>query len=76
MNLGRIYGLSLKSSGFTDDIDLIIPVPLHPSKNGSGDLIRVNLFQMGLSDATGLPVDINSLDQDNGFSNTDKKIAV
>ena len=30
--LGRIYGLSLKSSGFTGDIDLIIPVPLHPSK--------------------------------------------
>ena len=29
VELGRIYGLALKKSGFTDDIDLIIPVPLH-----------------------------------------------
>ncbi len=30
--LGRIYARTLKSSGFLNDIDLIIPVPLHPSK--------------------------------------------
>ncbi len=32
IELGKIYGKSLKSSGFTDDIELIIPVPLHKSK--------------------------------------------
>ncbi len=29
---GRIYGNILKDSGFLDDIDVIVPVPLHPVK--------------------------------------------
>ena len=41
--LGRIYGLSLKASGFTDDIDVVIAVPLHPAKKSEEDLIRVKL---------------------------------
>ena len=59
--LGRIYGLSLKSSGFTSDIDLIIPVPLHPSKKRIRGFNQSDLISTGLADVTGLPVDINSL---------------
>ncbi len=54
--LGRIYGLSLKSSGFTDTIDFIIPVPLHPSKQRSRGFNQSELIADGISDATGIPV--------------------
>jgi ComF family protein len=59
--LGRIYGLSLKSSGFTNDIDLLIPVPLHPSKKRSRGFNQSELISKGISEVTGLPVDVLSL---------------
>jgi ComF family protein len=59
--LGRIYGFSLKSSGFTEDIDLIIPVPLHPSKKRIRGFNQSDYISSGLSDATDLPVETNSL---------------
>jgi ComF family protein len=59
--LGRIYGLSLKSSGFTADIDLIIPVPLHPSKKRVRGFNQSDLISTGIADATGLQVNTNSL---------------
>jgi ComF family protein len=59
--LGRIYGLSLKSSGFTADIDLIIPVPLHPSKKRIRGFNQSDFISSGIADATGLPVVTNSL---------------
>ena len=74
--LGRIYGLSLKSSGFTADIDLIIPVPLHPSKKRIRGFNQSDTISTGIADATGLPVDTNSLAKNNSFSYTDKTIAI
>lgn len=59
--LGRIYGLSLKSSVFISDIDLIIPVPLHPSKKRIRGFNQSDIISSGIGDATGLTVDINSL---------------
>jgi ComF family protein len=59
--LGRIYGLTLKSSGFTNGIDLIIPVPLHPAKKRSRGFNQSDLISSGISDSTGLPVVTNSL---------------
>ncbi|MCX6326009.1 MAG: phosphoribosyltransferase family protein [Bacteroidia bacterium] len=59
--LGKIYGLSLKSSGFTTDIDLIIPVPLHPSKKRIRGFNQSDFISTGIADVTGLPVDTNSL---------------
>ena len=59
--LGRIYGRSLRSSGFTADIDLIIPVPLHPSKKRIRGFNQSDSISMGISDVTGLPVDTVSL---------------
>ena len=59
--LGRIYGLSLKSSGFTNDIDLIIPVPLHPSKKRIRGFNQSDCISTGIADVSGLPVDTNSL---------------
>jgi len=59
--LGRIYGLSLKSSGFTTDMDLIIPVPLHPAKKHIRGFNQSEIISMGIADVTGLPVDSKSL---------------
>jgi ComF family protein len=59
--LGRIYGLSLEASGFTNDIDMIIPVPLHPNKKRVRGFNQSETISMGIADVTHLPVDIKSL---------------
>jgi ComF family protein len=61
LELGRIYGHSLKDSGFTKDIDLIIPVPLHPSKQRIRGFNQSDFISKGLSEATGLPLELKSL---------------
>ena len=61
--LGRIYGLSLETSGFMKDIDLIIPVPLHPAKKKVRGFNQSETISMGIADATHLPVDIKSLER-------------
>lgn len=59
--LGKIYGLSLKSSGFTDDIDIIVPVPLHPEKIHSRGFNQSEIISSGISDVTEVPVNTGSL---------------
>ena len=59
--LGRIYAISLKSSGFTNDINLIIPVPLHPSRKRIRGFNQSETISLGIAEVSGLPVDINSL---------------
>ena len=59
--LGKIYGLSLKSSGFTDDIDIIIPVPLHPEKKHARGFNQSEIISSGISEVTGVPVNTGSL---------------
>ena len=59
--LGRIYGLSLKSSGFTADIDLIISVPLHSSKKRIRGFNQSDTISEGIADVSGLPVETNAL---------------
>lgn len=59
--LGIIYGNSLKSSGFTDDIDFIIPVPLHPSKMRKRGFNQSEIISDGISSVTLIPVDKTSL---------------
>jgi ComF family protein len=55
--LGRIYALSLKSSGFLGGIDLIVPVPLHPSKKRKRGFNQSDLIAGGMSGVSGIPVD-------------------
>jgi ComF family protein len=52
--LGRIYGLTLKSSAFLKDIDLIVPVPLHHSKMKSRGFNQSEIICMGIEAATGI----------------------
>ena len=59
--LGRIYGLSLKMSGFIDDIDLIIPVPLHSSKRRIRGFNQSEIISEGIADPCALPVEMELL---------------
>lgn len=59
--MGRIYALSLYNSDFCADIDLIIPVPLHPLKKRRRGYNQSDLIAMGISEVTGIPVDNTSL---------------
>ena len=61
--LGRIYGLALSVSDFLDEIDVIVPVPLHRSKMRLRGFNQSELISEGVSDATGLPVDNRSLER-------------
>ena len=59
--MGKIYGTSLKASGFMNDIDVIIPVPLHPSKKRMRGFNQSESISMGIGEAAILPVEIQSL---------------
>lgn len=59
--LGRMYAASLMSSNFLDDIDIIIPVPLHPSKVRQRGFNQSDEISRGISSVSGLPVDTSTL---------------
>jgi ComF family protein len=61
VELGKIYGSALKSSGFMNDIDMIIPVPLHPSKMRIRGFNQSESICTGMGEAASLPVDNQSL---------------
>ena len=54
--LGELYGSILAESGFMEDIDMIIPVPLHRSRQRSRGYNQSEYIATGLSAATGVPV--------------------
>jgi ComF family protein len=59
--LGSIYGHILKSSEFLKDIDMIVPVPLHPSRRRSRGYNQSELIAIGLSSSTGIAMEKQSL---------------
>jgi ComF family protein len=59
--LGRIYGLSLEKAGFMSDIDMIIPVPLHPDKMRIRGFNQSEIISLGIASSSQLPVDTKSL---------------
>jgi ComF family protein len=71
--LGKMYGLALMNSGFTRDIDLIIPVPLHPSKERNRGFNQSYLISRGISQVTGITVDSRSLYRVSSTSTQTKK---
>ncbi len=55
--LGLIYGRILSASGFCNDIDLIVPVPLHPSKERKRGFNQSMLIAGGIAEAAGIPLE-------------------
>lgn len=56
-----IYGRTLSGTYFLKGIDMIIPVPLHPTKKRIRGFNQSDLISDGLSEATGLPVRLDIL---------------
>lgn len=61
VELGKMLGGELKRSGFTDGIDILVPVPLHPKKERQRGYNQSVSICEGLSETTGLPIDNNNL---------------
>lgn len=59
--MGRIYAASIRPSGFFDDIDLILPVPLHPSKLRKRGFNQSEYISKGLSSISGIEVNTEAL---------------
>ena len=59
-HLGKVYGAVLTKSGLAENIDLIVPIPIHPSKRRKRGYNQSMYFAKGLSLALGIPYDDNS----------------
>ena len=55
--LGRMAGLKAKESPFFKDIDLIVPIPLHESKQIKRGYNQAAYFGEGVSDVLDIPMD-------------------
>jgi ComF family protein len=57
VKLGRNYGQELFKSGFQNEFDVIVPVPLHSSRQKKRGYNQSSKFAEGLSYAMGIPWD-------------------
>ena len=63
IELGKIYGLLLKSSGFLDGIDFIVPVPLHRYRERVRGFNQSEIISAGISAVTDLPLITNAIER-------------
>ena len=59
--LGKLYAEELCETGLLDDIDLIIPVPLHRTRMRKRGYNQSEWIALGISDMTGIALDTHSL---------------
>lgn len=59
--LGKLCGLQLYDTIFYSDIDIIIPVPLHPKKQRKRGYNQSEILAIGMSESMKIPVDIKTL---------------
>jgi ComF family protein len=55
IEIGRAYGRELIETELYKDIDLIVPVPLHPQRKRTRGYNQSDMFAMGLSEAMDIP---------------------
>lgn len=55
----RLYAIEIADDGFFDGIDLILPVPMHPSKILSRGYNQAEKIASGISEVTGIPIGDN-----------------
>ena len=56
-NMGRLYGAELKASGLYDDVDLVIPIPLHYIKILKRGYNQSTYLAEGIAKSLGAKVD-------------------
>ena len=59
--LGEMFGVELKSSGFLDDIDAIVPIPLHPRRQRKRGYNQSRIIAEGISHITEIPIIDNAV---------------
>lgn len=59
--LGRLYGLELKEETAYQNIDMVIPVPLHPQKQQKRGYNQSEKFADGLAQTMGIALETNIL---------------
>lgn len=59
--LGRLYGHELTKAGVLSDVDIIVPVPLHPRKLKQRGYNQAKAFAEGLAEVTALPINEDGL---------------
>lgn len=59
--VGQIYGNEIKSCEFSKEIDYVIPVPLHIKKLKIRGYNQSEYFARGLSETSGIPLNLTSL---------------
>lgn len=59
--MGRFMGAELAASGFFEDIDLIVPIPLHPRKQRMRGYNQSECIARGVAAAANLPLDTSSV---------------
>lgn len=56
-DLGRLFAIEPAADGFFDDVDCLVPVPMHYTKRLTRGFNQSQMIAKGVSDVTGLPVD-------------------
>lgn len=56
IKMGEIAGRELYTSGFLNDIDLLVPLPMHYFKKAKRGYNQAERIAKGISEATGIPV--------------------
>ena len=59
--MGRFMAEELSATGFFSDVDIIVPVPLHPRKQKMRGYNQSECIARGVSAVTGIPVDTASV---------------
>ncbi|MFO7575164.1 MAG: ComF family protein [Bacteroidales bacterium] len=59
--MGRMLAVSLMSAGFLDDIDCLVPVPLHPARERKRGFNQSLIIAEGLSSLSGIEIVSGSL---------------
>ncbi|MBR4349943.1 MAG: ComF family protein [Bacteroidales bacterium] len=54
--LGEMFGVKLQESGFLDDIDAIVPIPLHPKRQRKRGYNQSQMIAEGISNITKTPI--------------------
>jgi len=58
--IGKIFGKEIMNSEFSD-VDLIVPIPLHPSRERKRGYNQAEWIAMGLAEAMGKPLENKSI---------------
>ena len=59
--MGRCMAAELLPTGFFEDVDVVIPVPLHPRKQRARGYNQSEWIARGVSAVTGIPIDTESI---------------